>query len=326
MSAPFMTLTDAAAKVAAFSAAVRLGLLDRIDREPADPTELARTCGATERGVRVVLAVLVEAGFVEQMSDGRYRPVLPGLAALHPLIPLWDHLPDAVRTGVPVYEAHSAAVAEVYRPSISFVPGMWGDVVRYVAAMLPKAKRVLDVGAGTAPWTTAYCERNPDCRVTALDLPAVLPATRRAVARANLADRYDYLVGDMFEVALDPAAYDLIVIAQVCNLFDATTGASLIRTMTPALARRRRPSDRRDSRRWSRLRDARTVAVPAHTQWRRTRATHVSAMARRGRLDPDNQCRRAVPVGHNRHQRPENGLRRRYTRYLMGIGKNRAIP
>jgi SAM-dependent methyltransferase len=236
VSTPFLALTDAAAKVAAFSTAVRLGLLDRIDREPADAIELARTCGATERGVQVVLAVLVEGGFVEQTSDGRYRPVLPGLAALHPLIPLWDHLPDAVRTGVPVYEANSPASDEVYRPTISFVPGIWGDVVDHVVAMLPNAKQVLDVGAGTAPWTTAYCGRNPDCRVTALDLPTVLPATRRAVSRASLADRYDYLAGDMFEVPLGPGAYDLIVVAQVCNLFDAATGASLIQQLTPALA------------------------------------------------------------------------------------------
>jgi hypothetical protein len=53
VSTPFLALTDAAAKVAAFSTAVRLGLLDRIDREPADAIELARTCGATERGVRL---------------------------------------------------------------------------------------------------------------------------------------------------------------------------------------------------------------------------------------------------------------------------------
>jgi hypothetical protein len=232
-----MTLTEAAGIVAAFSTAVRLGLLDRIDREPAGPAELARTCGATERGVRVVLKALEDSGFVEQLPDGRYRPVLTGLAALHPLIPLWDHLPDAVRTGVPVYEVSSSMTAsEIYPPTVSFLAGLWGDVVDDTAAVLPEAKRVLDVGAGAAPWTIAYSQRNPDCRVTAMDLTTVLPATRRAVQRAGLTDRYEFVAGNMFSAPLEVCRYDLIVVAQVCHLFRPETCVELIQRLTPALA------------------------------------------------------------------------------------------
>lgn len=227
MSGPFTTLSNAASTVAAFSTAVRLGLLDRIDREPAAPAELARTCGATERGVRVVLAVLESTGFVEQLPDGRYKPVLTGLAALHPMLPLWDYLPDAVRTGEPVFEDPS---------TVGYLASLWGDAVDHVAAALPEAKRVLDVGAGAAPWTIAYSSRNPNCRVTALDLPAVLPVTKRAVARAGLADRFEFVPGDLLETPVELCAYDLIVLAQVCHLFDAETCVDLIGRLTPALA------------------------------------------------------------------------------------------
>ena len=99
MSRPFLALADAMATVAAYTTAVQLGLLDRIDREPAGPVELARTCGANERGVRVLLAALESGGFVERLPDGRYRPTLSGLAGYHPLLPMWDNLPTAVRTG-----------------------------------------------------------------------------------------------------------------------------------------------------------------------------------------------------------------------------------
>ncbi|TCO62480.1 methyltransferase [Actinocrispum wychmicini] len=222
MSTPFTTLSNAAGTVAAFSTAVRLGLLDRIDREPAAPAELARTCGATERGVRVVLAALESTGFVERLPDGRYRPVLTGLAALHPMLPTWEHLPEAVRTGELVYDV---AVNDTH-PSAA----------HHAAAVLPEAKRVLDVGAGAAPWTIAYSAKNPGCRVTALDQPAVLPATRRAVARAGLADRYEFVSGDMFETSIELCSYDLIVLAQVCHLFDADACRDLISRLTPALA------------------------------------------------------------------------------------------
>lgn len=218
-------MTDAVATVAAFSTAVQLGLLDRIDREPADAEELARTCGANERGVRLLLGALESGGFVERLRDGRYRPMLTGLAGCHPIIPMWDHLPEAVRTGIPLGDG----------PMRSLCAGLWGDSVEVAAAALPAARRVLNVAAGAAPWSIAYATRNPDCRVTAIDLPPVLPVTRRAVARAGLADRFEFLAGDVFATPLEPCGYDLIMVPHFCNLFDEEACAELFRRLAPAL-------------------------------------------------------------------------------------------
>src|SRR5689334_17748027 len=115
VSRPDLVLTGAVALVAAYSTAVQLGLLDRIDREPADPTELARTCGANERGVRLLLGALESGGFVERLDDGRYQPTLTGLAGYHPIIPLWDRLPEAVPTGAPAGDGQP------------WYTGLWGD-------------------------------------------------------------------------------------------------------------------------------------------------------------------------------------------------------
>ena len=226
MSRPFLALTDAVATVAAFSTAVQLGLLDRIDREPADAEELARTCGANERGVRLLLGALESGGFVERLDDGRYQPTLTGLAGCHPIIPMWEHLPDAVRTGIPLGDGHTR----------SLTTGIWGDSVDQVAAALPAACRVLDVAAGAAPWSIAFASRNPDSRVTAIDTAAVIPVTRRAVARAGLADRFDLLAGDIFETPLEPGAFDLIMVPHFCDLFDGDACAALFQTLAPALA------------------------------------------------------------------------------------------
>lgn len=226
MSRPFLALTDAVATVAAYSTAVQLGLLDRIDREPADPGELARTCGANERGVRLLLGALESGGFVERLADGRFRPTLTGLAGYHPLIPMWDHLPDAVRTGIPLYDGNPPQLPA----------GLWADTADAAAAVLPDSRRVLDVGGGAAVWSIAFAAKHPDARVTAMDLPAALPATRRAVARAGLADRFDYLPADLFRTALEPAGYDLIMASHFCTLLDEPTCANLFRWLAPALA------------------------------------------------------------------------------------------
>ena len=46
--------------------------------------------------------------------------------------------------------------------------------------------RVLDIGAGAAPWSLAIAAREPGSTVKAVDLPAVMRSTRTAVRKAGL--------------------------------------------------------------------------------------------------------------------------------------------
>jgi len=48
----------------------------------------------------------------------------------------------------------------------------------------------------------------------------VLPSTKRAVTGAGMQEQFDYLPGDLFRLDLPENEYDLIVLAQVCHLFD----------------------------------------------------------------------------------------------------------
>src|SRR5262249_26072717 len=160
MSQPLLALSDAVATVAAYTTAVQLGLLDRIDREPAGPEELARTCGANERGVRVLLGALESGGVVERLDRGRYRPAARGVAGYHPLLPMWDHLPDAVRSGVPLGDRS---------PALALLCGFWEEAAERVVGVLPVAARVLDAAAGAATWSIAYATRVPAARVTVIE-------------------------------------------------------------------------------------------------------------------------------------------------------------
>jgi SAM-dependent methyltransferase len=81
----------------------------------------------------------------------------------------------------------------------------------------------------------APARQSPGARVTALDLPAVTVATRRAVEAAGLRDRFDYLPADMFTCPLPHAAYDLVLVANVCHLFDHEQNRSLLRRLRPTL-------------------------------------------------------------------------------------------
>jgi hypothetical protein len=237
MTSPLVQLNEAAARVATYSAAVQLGLLDAIDREPATAAELAGRCGASSRGVSLLLASLADDGFVTELPGGRYEPATPGLASLHSMLPIWDHLTETIRTGRPALEMDSPDTAvEIYPQLVVSLANMWQEAADRAASILPTPLDILDVGAGAAPWSIALARRYPESRVTALDLPAVLTTTRRAVAAAGLVHQYDFLQGDIFLDGFPDRSYDLILLGQFCHLFDAGTCAKLMELLKAKLS------------------------------------------------------------------------------------------
>ena len=235
-NSPFVTINLAAAEVAAYRAAVQLGLLDRIDRAPATAAEAANSCGISRRGAHAVLTALHRMGVLDRDEFGCYRPVTAGLASLHPMVESWRELPDVVRTGQPADPCDRPDSAGHHYPAtVRHLSSIQPEAAEKVAGLLPPAARVLDVGAGAAPWSLAYARRHRHCSVTALDLAGVLPVTRRAVHAAGLTQRFDYLAGDVFSVPLPDADFDLIIVGNFCHLFDATTNRVLLARLAEAL-------------------------------------------------------------------------------------------
>jgi SAM-dependent methyltransferase len=71
--------------------------------------------------------------------------------------------------------------------------------------------------------------------VTAVDLPAVVPATRRAVRIAGRERQYRLVAGDLFDVELGHEAYDLAIAGNLCHLFDEAANRRLLDRLHDAL-------------------------------------------------------------------------------------------
>ena len=248
MTAPAVSPTDAAAEglvflqealaaTAALDAAGRLGMLDRLDAGPADPLALARDCGISQRGARLLLAALTGLGLVEIAGDGAYRAALPGLGHLAELAGTWDRLGEAVRDGRPAVAGDTPAGAgALYPNAVPYLGALCGPAAERAANRLSApGLHVLDAGAGAAPWSLALAARDADCRVTVVDLPAVLPSTRRTVAAASREAHFRYQAGDLFTVDLGRAAYDLAIAGNICHLFDEAANRCLLRRLFEAL-------------------------------------------------------------------------------------------
>jgi hypothetical protein len=74
-----------------------------------------------------------------------------------------------------------------------FTPGGPDPARSYSQAAVPTSS----TSEGAAPCSIALAAHSPAVRVTALDLPAVIATTRRAVEAADLGDSFKYLLADM---------------------------------------------------------------------------------------------------------------------------------
>jgi SAM-dependent methyltransferase len=232
-------LQEAIAASSAFAAADRLGVLARLVAGPADPVTLARDCTISERGARLLLAALTSLGLIEEGSDGSYRAAASDLAQLAAMSTPWGHLAEAIREDRPTMAGDTPGGAGALYPEVvSYLGALFAPVAKHAADHLVAQDlrdRVLDLGAGAAPWSLALAARNPDVRVTAVDLPAVLAVTRQVVATSGYDLQFDYLSGDLFTIDLGRSAYDLAIAGNLCHLFDEATNRRLLRRLFDAL-------------------------------------------------------------------------------------------
>jgi len=230
-------LHEAIAASSALAAADRLGVLARLAAGPADPVALARDCTISEHGARLLLAAMTNLGLIEEASDGLYSAAASDLAQLAAMITPWGHLAEAIREDRPTMAGDTPGGAEALYPEVVSHLGAWFAPVAERAAdhLVARGRRVLDLGVGAAPWSLALAARNPDIRVTAVDLSAVLSVTRQVVATSSYDARFDYLSGDLFTIDLGRSAYDLAIAGNLCHLFDEATNRRLLGRLFDAL-------------------------------------------------------------------------------------------
>ena len=215
---------------------MRLGVLDQLDAEVATVQELAAACGIDEAGAERLLNALAGLRLLE-FYDGRWRSLQPDLVRIGRMTAMWDHLDVALREGRPLVRADAAGGADAFYPEVVGQLGtMLGPAAERAAALLPAATHVLDAGAGAAPWSLAYAARHPSCVITAVDLPAIVPATRRAVIDAGRQRQFEVVSSDLLDVQLPSGRYDLVIAGNICHLFDGAANRRLLGVLYDALA------------------------------------------------------------------------------------------
>jgi SAM-dependent methyltransferase len=234
-AAPVWAVIEGYGRFHTLVAAIELGVFDALEqRGPSTGDALAEELGVSPPHLTTLLEGVVATGLLDrrhgrfEMNDTARRYLTTdGPASMAALVPVspgpmanWSGLADTVRRGGP------AAPIE-HDPAAFYVPLVEGTFttilrlatradlqLRYSALPSP---RVLDLGAGGAPWTIAVLTANPGATAVVNDLPGVIGVAGRKLAERDLLDRVEFLTGDFHEVEVDDGSFDLVVLGHVCR-------------------------------------------------------------------------------------------------------------
>jgi 2-polyprenyl-3-methyl-5-hydroxy-6-metoxy-1,4-benzoquinol methylase len=244
---------------AVLGTAIRLGLFDAIAAGNTSAEALAEAVGVDSRGLRVLVDALAVIGFVSAEGDElELTPVSEaflvraGGAYLGDLADVfysdWQwrghlDLAAAVRNGGVTSEEQN-----VEAPDHPF----WGGTLvhAWTGASFPSAHamasvlhpwasqrptvRILDVACGSGIYGSMLAGEHDGSRVTFLDWSGVLKSTRAYAEQFGVADRADYLEGDMFSVPLG-GPYDVALASHVFHHFGPQRCVELLRRLRETL-------------------------------------------------------------------------------------------
>lgn len=234
-SAPVWAAIEGLARYYVLLAALELDVFDTLQRTgPTTIDVLAAEIGAPEAHLGSLLDAVVALQLLDQFTDTyelndaakRYL-VSDGPATMADLIPVapgphenWTRLADTVRNGRPATPIEEDPAA-FYIPLVEgtfttmYRTAMRADLkVRYTAT---PAARVLDLGAGGAPWAIAILERCPQGTGVVNDYDAVLDVARTKADEFGVADRIEFRPGNFHEIDIEPDSFDIVVLGHICR-------------------------------------------------------------------------------------------------------------
>jgi ubiquinone/menaquinone biosynthesis C-methylase UbiE len=239
----------------AIEAAVRHRVFDVLDSSPKNLAEMAAATGASKRGLRGIMNVLVGLDLLARSGD-KYtltpeseaflvstKPSFQGGLFKHTsqqLLPKWLGLTEVVATGKPVRSVNAEGDgAAFFHTFVHDIFPMSYPAAQVLAEHLALGSRegtvrVLDLAAGSGVWSIALTQSAPNVEATAFDWEGVLPATRAMVERFGLTSRYSFLPGDL-STAPFGSSYDVATLGHILHSEGATNSQALLRKTFDAL-------------------------------------------------------------------------------------------
>lgn len=230
--------------------AVELDVFTIIDTHMLTSADVAQKIEADERGTDRLMNALVALGFLRKTKNKFYntehaseylvkdKPAyMGGLIHTNHLYKTWGTLTDTVRRGGTIREHEINDRGETWLDAFIAAMHYRGMKQAKIIAMmvdLSNVKHVLDIGGGSGAYSIGFINAKNDIRSTVLDLPNVIPLTKKYTIREKLSDHFNYIEGD-FNSSDFGSGYDLIFLSAIIHMNSFETNKQLIKKCAAAL-------------------------------------------------------------------------------------------
>jgi ubiquinone/menaquinone biosynthesis C-methylase UbiE len=238
----------------ALAAAIDLDIFTAISQKNKTVANISKALNLPVRGLERLLDSLAGIGYLTKrgsqygltpVSDTflvRTKPsYMGGMANEARLtLPQWTQLADAIRSGKPASAINSEEGRQFFPQLVRAIfpltyTGAQGLVRSFPQSKLKKISRLLDVAAGSGAWSLPFAQAIPNVRVTAMDYPEVTVITREYARQFGVADRYDYLEGDLRQTDFGQQEYDVVILGHIIHTEGEKWGKALIAKSYKAL-------------------------------------------------------------------------------------------
>src|SRR5436190_9775593 len=240
----------------ALKAAIELEVFTAIGEGNTSAAEIAKRCGASEKGTRVLCDYLTIMGMLTK-ENGVYGLTLDSSVFLDKKSPAYlggateflcaPELTDGVKDLAGAVRRGGTMLKD--EGTVSYDNPVWVTFARAMAPMMampaqliaklvdPQGDRklkVLDIAAGHGLFGLAFATNNPQAEITALDWAGVLEVAKENAAKAGVSERYSTIEGSAFDVDFG-SGYDLVLLTNFLHHFDAPTNETLLGKVRAAL-------------------------------------------------------------------------------------------
>ena len=253
----FFETLNAYQRTQCLKGAIELDLFTAIAEGANTAPALARQCGASERGIRILCDYLVVIGFLTK-DENSYGLTVDSAVFLNRHSPAYlgavvkfissPELADGFKDVAAIVRKGGTLIGE--EGTTSTENPIWVEFARSMASLMAlpaellaklihadngEKCRVLDIAAGHGLFGITIARQNPNAKVAAVDWPLVLGVAQENAQAAGVAERYTTIPGSAFEVDYG-SDYDVVLLTNFLHHFDAPTCESLLKKVYAALA------------------------------------------------------------------------------------------
>jgi len=252
-SGPVWDIITAGNKYWMLVAAIDLDIFDALGERGRQTIEdLSVYLNVSSSHLQHLMDCMVTLGFLDQINNQYELTEMAerylcrnGAASMASLVrvspgPLenWMNLAETIRSGT-VSTPIEDNIAGVYGPLVSAtyptqhrVATRLGDSVGWRRR---PAMKILDLGAGCAPWSIAAMQQSANSTAVINDFPEIIGRAKDKVGEMGLLPRSEFRPGNFHDIQFESASYDLIILGHICRTEGHMLAKELIARAVEAL-------------------------------------------------------------------------------------------